>query len=235
MNFGDFRNCVLDHARPGQGTWVYRGQRDPEWPLVTSYARFLKEARADFDLESFSKMLDLFIKRASEADSCDYSTRSYPQQAALAQHHGVPTPFLDWSYSPFVATYFAIAAKRDSEAFAVHALQVDGDPPLRSNKADGDPREIGSGCVAFVDTNRFFSRRIIHQQGCFTFQNFGDDLGGRVDSSLYRKFSVQGDLEEIRRELTLMGLTPANLFDDLDHLGNDVLEGERAELLQANR
>ncbi|MBT0726784.1 FRG domain-containing protein [Rosenbergiella australiborealis] len=35
--------------------------------------------------------------------------------AALAQHYGIPTRLLDWSYDPFISAYFAASSVNDSE------------------------------------------------------------------------------------------------------------------------
>jgi hypothetical protein len=79
---------------------------------------------------------------------------------ALAQHHGVPTPLLDWTRNPLVAAYFAAAEDTNGERIAVWALNTE----LACAPPNGPPR---------FDLHTFECPRFAHaflhaQAGLFT-------------------------------------------------------------------
>lgn len=92
-------------------TFVYRGQCNSEWYLSTTLHRTSKiVAHQDF-LTYFDAIIP-FVQEPIEAWDGTRRDLSDPFQMAeflaLLQHNGFPTPLLDWTFSPYIAAYFAI-------------------------------------------------------------------------------------------------------------------------------
>lgn len=110
----DFVTTTLDsleqlgaHAAHG---WLYRGQASAAWALETAFERCCN--RSHIPMEERPKV---------EYRLCREFRRAYHQYAshvprktamlewfALMQHHGAPTRLLDFTYSIYVAAYFAL-------------------------------------------------------------------------------------------------------------------------------
>lgn len=91
-------------------TYIWRGQRNDSWKLEPTLDRLVRDAKV-----ARTKHLDFL---ASHLEQFKFAARGRrgptPSQItdendwwALGQHHGLATPLLDWTTSPFVAAFFA--------------------------------------------------------------------------------------------------------------------------------
>jgi hypothetical protein len=95
-------------------TGVYRGMADARWPLLTSLDQLggtdpphTKSGLEEFILRNFIRYSRPHLS-APHADEWEL--------LVTAQHHGLPTRLLDWSYSPLVAAHFAtLNRQRESD------------------------------------------------------------------------------------------------------------------------
>lgn len=82
-------------------TFVWRGQRCSNWKLRPTLAR---HPRAQTPQRAKAHLMD--FKQATLGRLPDIP-KSNDEWWALGQHHGLATPLLDWTYSPFVGAFFA--------------------------------------------------------------------------------------------------------------------------------
>src|ERR1044071_1981919 len=98
---------------------VYRGSAHVEWPLLTSLDRLggIDPPHTKRGVEE--QLLRNFIR---------YSRPYFPappndwELLVAAQHHGLPTRLLDWTYSPLVAAHFATISPAGTADRAVWRL-----------------------------------------------------------------------------------------------------------------
>jgi len=119
---------------------LYRGQSDSEWKLKTTLERFSKQK---WTLRSYSELLLRCVNQIESFTgtkwNLDYRklvkeldenfeeffqipTPKYEYEFwTYLRHQGFPSPLLDWTYSPYIALFFAFAEQDSAEKASVYA------------------------------------------------------------------------------------------------------------------
>jgi len=87
-----------------KGEIVYRGQRGHDWHLSSTLARLFDGGSVPAEHEA--SLLAQF-RLAMRGRGLDCSKLDDEELWAFGQHHGLRTPLIDWTKSPYVALFFA--------------------------------------------------------------------------------------------------------------------------------
>ena len=223
-----------------RSTFAYRGIWDAADDLSTSLSR-LGDGYERQELHMLRNFRKYAVRGAVPA------TDSVWNWLALAQHHGLPTRLLDWSFSPYVALHFATqdpaqfdvdgaiwcvdyvkihallpdALKRHSESEGADVFTAE----LLDRAADTLPKldEMGRDepFLMFLEPPSL-DERIVNQFALFSLMssptaNLGRWLADRPD--VYRRLVIPAGLKwEVRDKLDQANITERVLFPGLDGL-----------------
>ncbi len=189
--------------------WAFRGHPYKCWRLIPTLQRAAETYRyPPSDLPRREALiLRHFQRRAHHHVPAPPAREERLQWLALVQHHGGPTRLLDFSYSFYVAAFFAVEqAVGDAAIWAVNLRQIEHPVSSRSRVGDTDTRHrafaeehlkeaaiLSRKGVLNVQPERM-NERITVQQGLFLFPC---DLTSSFEDNLVATF--RSDLQALRQ------------------------------------
>lgn len=235
-----------------KGRWIFRGQAQ-DWPLASTLERSLSDWEIDLRLApKIEHQLVREFRRQYDGEDRDLVMSDTLYCLALMQHHGAPTRLLDWTYSPFAATQFAIREGSTSgvlwclnTAWNRKAVQeIVGDIAVSPRDVDESRNDSSFLPLFMPDIPKKFvlaenplrlSQRLIIQQGVFlcqgdisdTFINNIIHLPGWDSERNVLKLYLAMDRKNLLKaaiHLQRMNLGSATLFPGLDGFGRSLKE-----------
>jgi hypothetical protein len=227
--------------------WAFRGQKDARAPLFSALSRYLITYRIDPRAwpGQEERMLRIFKRKALNFLEHVPAEDDDLQWLALMQDHGAPTRLLDFTWSPYVAAFFALHNATEDAAIWVcnpfeigenQTVKIQGKREVAITKLN--PKHTGNfrrfylpGNIPFVwiGEPHAMNRRLIAQSGTFIvpgvldhalediLQSFPNPKNTLLKVILPLKIRERG-----MRELYRMNITQATLFPDLDGLARSL-------------
>lgn len=200
-----------------KNVFLFRGHAKTEFKLIPGIGREEKDGGRSYE---YCRETELTIFNEFKSKYYSYSNERPNKRMDvlfLAQHYGLKTRLLDWSYSLAVALYLACKDCPDDNG----CLCVKKIPHLKGyikeESVDIDPFEIRENMILFPD---YIDVRYRNQKAAF--EIFADPTKETVCDY---KFTIPSVIKkDILRYLDLMGVDESFIYPTLENLSKDIMK-----------
>ena len=170
--FADLLECSFFNRPDTQ--FVFRGHRRADWALMPTLARISANNIITSDLANMQLARFKMAVRGRMRDAALVEAGQEDELWSVGQHHGLMTPLLDWTYSPYVALFFAFQ-KEDSE----DELDNDYRAVYVVNKSFLNEYQEET-TIRVVEPRKDHHGRLVNQAGLFTFSPYDSTIESRL-------------------------------------------------------
>lgn len=187
--------------------YQFRGQSNSQWLLIP------KAGRTPFAKRDDKELFRQWKRRAHAY--IDNKTLNDIELLTIAQHTGLPTRLLDWTYNPLVAAFFACHENQEVDG-AIFAYRPN---KLLSISDLSNPFSLRMGSVDMLQPNSPHSR-LINQFGYFTIHSGPTtELKQDITVKNFDKIIIPRILKkELMFVINQLGVNNMTIFPDLDGL-----------------
>jgi hypothetical protein len=207
----------INNYFPSYNNYRFRGHSEASWRLESTLTRSLRN-RDESDLSKVVEDHILGFKRTLRG-RCRFDLEKIDQDElfAIGQHYGLYTPLLDFSSSPYVGLFFALAGESVTGKRCLWAV-IEGLPNNIINIDLSYKSDLG-----FIMPLSNDNPRLVSQQGLFLKLPIGKSLEQVIESVdinakgvLIQKMIFPDTLkQEILIALNIMNINYLTLFPDL--------------------
>lgn len=212
--------CLLnsESVKNQQEDLIFRGHDNADWELECSLSRMNKNySNKHIEHPLKKEIIDLQLSMFKKELPGDFTEN---QMWAIGQHHGLWTPYLDWTSSPDVALYFAIKSFTHQNNKIYFSISVLNFKKILSNRINDI--EIISRKDLNLSDNELY-KRIHNQDGCFTktpnhssIESVISTIDINWSEYFYKIYIQNSDIHLCREYLLTKDIDVKYIFPDLE-------------------